>query len=289
MSGEQCDAAAGGHCSAVLYYTAVITGPHTAQHGPVEPDQTAFPGEYMNKNAILAYGAAAYTIFFLTFLYMIGFLANVGVTKSIDNGEPFPPGLGVIINLFLIALFAVPHTVMARPEFKKWWTQYVPKTIERSTYVLIGSLLLLFMFWQWRTIYITLWHFETPVFRAVLWAFFLLGWLIVLVSTFLINHFDLFGLRQVWLHYKDKEYTHLPFGTPLLYKIVRHPLYAGFLIAFWVTPDMSLGHFIFAAAMTAYIVIALKYEEHDLESFFGEAYTEYKRKVPKLIPFMKPK
>ena len=243
----------------------------------------------MNKNAILAYGATAYTIFFLTFLYMIGFLANVGVGKSIDSGEPFPPGLAIIIDLFLIALFALPHSLMARPEFKKWWTQHIPKEIERSTYVLVASLLLLFLFWQWRTVYITLWHFEQPIIRAVLWGLFLAGWGIVLLSTFLINHFDLFGLRQVWLHFKEQEYTHLPFVTPLLYKLVRHPLYTGFLLAFWATPEMSLGHFIFAAAMTAYIVLAIPYEERDLETYHGDAYAEYKRKVPKLIPFMKPK
>lgn len=230
------------------------------------------------------YGSIAYLIFFGTFLYAIAFVANLVVPKTVDSGEggAFVPSL--LINLLLLGVFAVQHSVMARPGFKRWWTQYVPKPIERSTFVLLSSLALILLFWLWRPMTATVWNVENSAGRYLLWILFWLGWGLVLLGTFLINHFDLFGLRQVYLFFQGKEYTGLGFGTPLLYKIVRHPIMLGFIIAFWATPQMTVGHLVFALATTAYILIGIRLEERDMVDMYGSRYEEYRDKVSMLVP-----
>lgn len=191
----------------------------------------------------------------------------------------------IVINLALIALFGVQHTVMARSKFKKAWTRIVPWHLERSTYVLLTSLILILTFWLWQPITTSVWSVENTAGRYVLWALFAIGWAVVLVSTFLINHFDLFGLRQVWLHFRQRDEKPIPFKTTGLYQFVRHPIYFGFVLAFWATPDMTLGHLVFALGMSLYIVIVIVHEERDLHFHFGEKYREYSKQVPMLIPF----
>lgn len=234
---------------------------------------------------VLIYGVASYAIFFATFLYAIGFVGNILVPKSMDS-PPTEHGLAVAlaINLSLLALFAVQHSVMARPAFKRWWTRFVPEAAERSTYTLLSSLALILMFWLWQPIGGVVWSVENPTARTLLYAGFAFGWLLVLVATFLINHFDLFGLRQVWLHFRGKPYTSLKFGTPGPYRLVRHPLYVGWFFAFWCTPTMSVTHLVFAVMTTAYILLAIRLEERDLIASLPE-YEAYRRRVPMLIPF----
>lgn len=237
-----------------------------------------------NRVTTFLYGVVSYLIFFATFLYAIGFLGNVGVPKSIDSGRTAPLGVALLINAGLLAIFAVQHSVMARPWFKRMWTRVIPKEAERSTYVLISSVALILLFWLWQPIGGVVWNVEQPALRMVLYGLFALGFAIVLLSTFLINHFDLFGLRQVYLYLRGKEYTQLRFGTPLLYRHVRHPLYLGWLLAFWATPTMTIAHLVFAIATTVYIFMAIQFEEKDLLDTFGDDYRRYRENVPMIVP-----
>ncbi|HEY9199441.1 MAG TPA: isoprenylcysteine carboxylmethyltransferase family protein [Gammaproteobacteria bacterium] len=235
---------------------------------------------------IFIYGVLSYAIFFATFLYAVGFIGGFGVPVTIDGEPAVPLGLALLIDTLLLGAFAVQHSVMARPVFKRWWTRIVPDAAERSTYVLFSSLLLIALFVYWEPIGGVIWDVQDPLAKGVLYGIFALGWLTVLVATFLINHFDLFGLRQVWLHLTDKPYTHLRFGMPWLYRHVRHPLYVGWFMAFWATPHMTAAHLLFALATTAYILIAIRFEERDLLQVHPE-YAEYRRRVPMLIPRFK--
>jgi protein-S-isoprenylcysteine O-methyltransferase Ste14 len=236
---------------------------------------------------VFLYGVVCYVVFFATFLYAIGFIGNFGVPRTLDSAPAmgFVPAL--LIDLGLLGLFAVQHSVMARPVFKRWFTRVVPETAERSTYVLASSLALIAMFALWQPLGGVVWAVSDATARGTIWGAFAFGWLLVLVATFLINHFDLFGLRQVWLQLLGRPYTHLTFGTPGPYKLVRHPLYVGWLFVFWATPTMTISHLVFAISTTAYILIAIRFEERDLVDHFGPTYSEYKVRVPMLIPSLR--
>jgi methanethiol S-methyltransferase len=234
--------------------------------------------------ATFLYGLVCYLIFLVTFLYAIGFVGNLVVPKSIDSGPAVPLLEALLINTLLLSLFAIQHSVMARQWFKRAWTRIIPPPIERSTYVLLASLVLLLLFWQWRPIPDVIWDVQNPTGRIVLLGLFWMGWGGVLFSTYLIDHFSLFGLRQVYLYLKSLPDEPTSFKTPALYKVVRHPLYLGFIVAFWSTPRMTLGHLFFAAVCTAYIVVAIQFEERDLMEFYGDHYRKYRTQVSMLLP-----
>jgi protein-S-isoprenylcysteine O-methyltransferase Ste14 len=239
----------------------------------------------LKRGLFLTYGVFSYLVFFGTFLYAIGFIGGFGVPNPLDGAATGPIGAALAIDAALLGLFAVQHSVMARRWFKERWTRLVPWPLERSTYVLLSSLALILLFRYWRPLGGSVWLVEDPTGRIVLWSLFAFGWGLVLVCTFLINHFDLFGLRQVWLYARNRPYTPLPFATPGPYRLVRHPLYVGWFFAFWMTPTMTLSHLLFAVGSTAYILVAIQFEERDLVHEHGRAYDEYRRRVPMLWPF----
>src|ERR1700761_5724465 len=243
----------------------------------------------MKRFLIIGYGAGAYLLFLAAFLYLIGFLGNFWVPRSVDHGLNAPIGEAVLINVLLLAAFGVQHSVMARPAFKAWWTQFVPPSIERSTYVVLSSAVLVLLYWQWRTMPAVIWDVRQSAGRLAVWALFWLGWGIALASTFMVSHFDLFGLRQVYLAWRGKPYTHIGFHARFLYRLVRHPLMLGFLVAFWAAPTMTAGHLLFSIAMTGYILVATRIEERDLVAALGDQYREYRRTVPMLLPLKRPR
>lgn len=240
----------------------------------------------MNRISGLFYGVFSYSIFFATFLYAIGFVGNIFVPKGIDSIPNVPMTQALLINLGLLGVFAIQHSVMARPFFKRWLTRYIPQSMERSTYTLASSLALILLFWLWEPMGGLVWNITSSTGVALMYVGFAFGWLLVLVCTFLINHFDLFGLRQVWLNFRNKPYTPLDFKLPYLYQIVRHPMYVGWFFAFWCTPTMTVAHLAFALATSAYILIAIQLEERDLLDAHPE-YREYRKQVPMIVPFLR--
>ncbi|SBS70320.1 putative conserved integral membrane protein [uncultured Mycobacterium sp.] len=238
----------------------------------------------------VGYGVASYLVFLVAFCYAIGFVGGIVVPRTVDHGiDGAPCGVALLINTLLLGLFAAQHSVMARPAFKRWWTRFVPQPIERSTYVLLASLVLLLLYSQWRTMPAVVWHISQPAVRVLLWALFAAGWITVLAATFMINHFELFGLRQVFAAWRGAPGTKPDFRANLLYRLVRHPLMLGFLVAFWATPTMSAGHLLFAIGTTGYILIALQLEERDLVAELGDSYRIYRNSVPMLVPGLRPR
>ena len=238
----------------------------------------------VKRTLFLIYGSLCYGFFFVTFLYAVGFVSNFTVPKSMDTGATTSLTYAIASDLLLLGVFALQHSIMARQGFKKVWTEVIPEPFERSTYVLFASSALILLFWQWQPIDLVLWDLSDTVWSNLLWVSSGTGWLLVFLSTFAIDHFDLFGLRQVYLHFTEKEDKSLQFKTPAFYKYVRHPIYLGFAIAFWATPIMTVAHFIFAFATSAYILIGIFLEERDLVSIYGEQYQKYQQEVPMLIP-----
>ncbi|WP_291863750.1 methanethiol S-methyltransferase [Bradyrhizobium sp.] len=244
-------------------------------------------GSALGRYLAFLYGVASYAIFFVTFLYAVGFVSGLGVPKTIDDGPASAAAGALLVNLLLMSGFAIQHSVMARKSFKQWWTRFVPKSVERSTYVLCASLCLALLFWQWRPMPSVVWQIESPELAAAVTGLSLIGWLIVLTSTFLINHFELFGLHQVANNLAGRPVPAPRFRTPLFYKFVRHPIYLGFIIAFWAAPTMTVGHVLFAAVTTAYIIVGILLEERDLLDLFGDDYRRYRERVSMLIPWRK--
>jgi len=238
----------------------------------------------MGALASVLYGGLAYLLFLGTFLYAVLFVGNLAGPKTIDSGEPGSVVTALVINSLLLGLFAIQHSVMARPAFKRWWTSFLPQAVERTTYVLLASLVLLLLYWQWRPIPELVWSVTNPAAGLALQVVFWAGWCVVLISTFLINHFELFGLRQVYARLRGATLPPAQFKTPLFYKGVRHPIYLGFLLAFWATPAMTVGHLLFAVATTGYILIGIYPEERDLVALFGDQYRRYREQVSMLIP-----
>ena len=241
----------------------------------------------LKRLSIFVYGLVSYAVFFATFLYAIGFVGNFLVPRSIDGPPRTDFAMALFVDLGLLGLFAVQHSLMARPFFKRWFTRIIPESAERSTYVLFSSVALILLFACWQPLGGMIWDVSDPAGRAVLYALFGFGWGLVLVSTFLINHFDLFGLRQIWLQLRGRPYSPLRFGTPGPYKLIRHPLYLGWFFAFWATPTMSVTHLVFAIATTGYILMAIQLEERDLVTALGDDYRRYREQVPMIIPFSK--
>jgi len=238
----------------------------------------------MKRLAIFIYGIASYAVSLVSFLYGAGFIGNLWVPKSLDSPRDVEIGTALLIDISLLAAFAVQHSVMARPAFKRWWTRIIPEPAERSTYVLVSSLALLALFYWWQPLGGEVWNVTGPAGVAILYGLYFAGWLLLFYVTFLINHFDLLGLRQVWLNLLGKPFTAVPFRTPWLYRQMRHPLYVGWLMIFWATPTMTLTHLLFAVMTTAYILVAIQFEERDLIDAHPE-YAEYRRRVPMLLPF----
>lgn len=238
----------------------------------------------MKRVLFFAYGVGCHLLFLGVYAWMAAFVGNFVIPRTIDSTPPTPVAVAMVIDVLLLLLFAVQHSVMARPAFKRLWTRLVPVPIERSTYVLLSCVVTAVLMWQWRAIDLVVWDVRQPVGRAVLWGLFAAGWLMVPLVSLMINHFDLFGTRQVWLYLRGKEYTHLPFRTPMLYGKVRHPLYVGWALAFWATPTMTVGHLLFAGMLTLYMGVAAVFEERDLMRVYGGLYAEYRRKVPMFVP-----
>jgi protein-S-isoprenylcysteine O-methyltransferase Ste14 len=242
----------------------------------------------MRRILILTYGAVAYGLFLVTFLYAIGFIVGLGVPKSINDGAIVPVEVAIAIDIALLGLFGLQHSIMARRGFKAWWTKIIPAEIERSTFVLVTCAVLGVIFWQWRPLPESVWSVSSTAGQIALWTTSTLGWLVVLVSTWIIDHFELFGLRQTWSAFRGKSARKSPFRVSYFYRFVRHPLMFGFLVAFWSTPHMTQGQLLFAVVVTAYILVALRLEERDLVAVHGDDYVEYRRRVPMLIPRLTP-
>jgi methanethiol S-methyltransferase len=240
----------------------------------------------MGKLVAFLYGIVAYLAFAVVIVYAIGFVTSLMVPKTIDSGPASPLVESIVINIVLLTIFALQHSVMARPQFKKWWTTIVPKSVERSTYVLLASLALALVFWQWRPIPGVVWEAKDPTIAASLLYLGLFGWVLVFISTFMINHFELFGLHQVANNLTGNSMPPMKFKTPMLYNVVRHPIYLGFIIFVWATPTMTAGHLLFAAVVTAYIFVGIALEEHDLIEVFGDEYRRYRRRVAMIVPFI---
>jgi protein-S-isoprenylcysteine O-methyltransferase Ste14 len=240
----------------------------------------------LTRKLFFVYGVACHALFLVVYAWMAAFVGNLGfgLIPTIDSPRDGSAASAILVDLTLIAVFGLQHSVMARPTFKRWWTQFVPQPIERSTYVLASNIVVALLLWQWRPIGGMVWDVQNPIARVALHGLFAFGWFMVPLVSLMINHFDLFGTRQVWLHLRGRPYENLPFRTPMAYAVVRHPLYVGWMIAFWATPTLTMAHLIFAAGMTAYILIAIPFEERNLVSHFGPTYERYRRNVGGLIP-----